>query len=377
MNTNLEPEEPSQAEDSAKPCVLVVDDTVFNRELIRASLDDEFLIRAAESGKQALAILDVHPVDLVLLDVMMPGLDGYETCRRIKAREGLFLPVVLLTALNEYQERATGLEAGADDFLSKPVDHRELRVRIRALIRLRRQQEQIREQLAELRHLQLLKEELFSLIVHDIRNPLSGVVAYLDLIQNDLSRGDTSEVEEMTTQALKAAGQVGRLLEGVLEIQRLEEADLPLELRPVDLTKLLDETRAALAGVASSRGIHIDLQVEEGIVGNLDAALLRRAVENLLSNAIRVTAQGGRTELRAHRSGSLLVVEVADRGPGLSGLQKQRALRKYGRGDGTRGFGLGLHLVKLVAEAHQGELSLRDREGGGLTASLSLESGAD
>jgi len=134
--------------------------------------------------------LKTTPVDLVLLDVMMPQMSGMDVCRIIKraAGEGAYVPVLLLTALGAQEDRNRGLAAGADDFLTKPVDRHELLLRVRSFIKLRLQDELIRHQLDELRALDALKDDLVSLMVHDLRNPLSGLVGFLDVMQAEVVR---------------------------------------------------------------------------------------------------------------------------------------------------------------------------------------------
>jgi len=183
------------------PAVLVVDDEPMNRAPIRASLSPTCEVAEAANGPSALALLQKRSVDLVLLDVMMPGMDGFEVCRRIKAKGGSYLPVLLVTALGDQSDKNQGLEAGADDFLTKPVDRRELLLRTRAFLRLREQDRVIREQLEQMRSLQAQKDDLVSLLVHDLRSPLAAIVANLQLLEEDLSGRPQADVQ----QALKTA----------------------------------------------------------------------------------------------------------------------------------------------------------------------------
>ena len=174
--------------------ILIVDDEEQNRSLLRAMLGSQHRLLEAANGPAALEILGAERIDLVLLDVMMPGMTGYEVCKRIKERPGEpFLPVLLVTALSEQEQKNLGLQAGADDFLAKPVDRRELLLRVRAFLRLRSQDALIRLQLKQLAELQHTKDEMLSLMVHDLRSPLAGIIAHLNLVLEEVPDGRLRE----------------------------------------------------------------------------------------------------------------------------------------------------------------------------------------
>ncbi len=192
--------------------VLVVDDEPINRAILRGYLGAQHRVIEVASGREALELVERESPDLVLLDVMMPELSGIETCKRIKAaRAAEFLPVLLVTALGARSDRIAGFEAGADDFLTKPVDRQELLLRVSAFLRLRRQETQIRVQLDELTHLQAAKDELVSLILHDVRSPLAGQLALLQVVSDTLrARGDELLASDLRAgDALDAQGERG------------------------------------------------------------------------------------------------------------------------------------------------------------------------
>ncbi len=364
-----------------RSCVLVVDDDPRNRELLRARLAGHYDVLEAESGAAALAALAQAPVDLVLLDVMMPEMNGFDTCRAIKARQrDRFLPVVLLTALSGQEDRNQGLAAGADEFLTKPVDPRELSLRLRSLLTLRAQEEQIHRHLQALERLQALKDDLFSLIMHDLRNPLTGVMGFLELLQHKLE-GPLPDVEAARRHAGRAAEgarKLHELLEQALEVRRLEEAAVPLRPEAVPLAELAQEAVRTLEGAARARTVDLAVEVEAVPDLTLDRALARRALENLISNAIKVSPPAAVVTVRVRRADGRVALEVEDLGAGVADAAKPRLFGKFAvfdapPGEGRpRGFGLGLHLVKLVADAHGGVVSVRDRPGGGSVFGLSF-----
>ncbi len=356
-----------------RPAVLVVDDEPINRSLIRGSLAAVCDVVEAGSGPQAIEALARRSIDLVLLDVMMPGMSGYDVCRLIKDEAREYLPVVLVTALGDQDDRNRGLEAGADDFLTKPVDRRELLLRTRAFLRLRDQDRIIRCQLEDLRRLQAAKDDMVSLLVHDLRSPLAAVIAHLDLLAEDLAGQHAADAQ----QALAAANTALSRLEETLQIRLLEEQRLPVRRTEVALDPLVAGALDTVRGVARHKNILVCAEVPPGASASLDGSLVRRALENLLSNALRHTPAGGDVAVTV-RCGSAVEVEVADRGPGVPDALKALLFEKFGsleaiRGGARKGFGLGLYLVRLVAHGHGGSVAVRDRDGGGSIFRLTLE----
>ena len=344
-----------------RACVLIVDDEERNRTLIRVTLRDHYRTLEAEHGTAALELLQRELVDLVLLDVMMPG-------KRVKEmHRDSFLPVLLITALSDQEQKNLGLQAGADDFLAKPVDRRELLLRVRAFLKLRAQDMLIRVQLKKLTALQAAKDEMLSLMVHDLRSPLSGIIAHLSMLIEELPEGES---REDVRAALRGADAMQKSLEEALQIRLLEEGQLPITRSSVDLARLLDEAVATLTAVARRKGIEVSTAVEGQAKASLDGKLVRRAIENLLGNALKYTPGGKDVSVTVRHLSDAVEVDVADRGPGIPAELKAGMFEKFGsveakKGGARKGFGLGLYLVKLVAEGHAGRAQVLDRDGGG------------
>jgi signal transduction histidine kinase len=356
-----------------RPAVLVVDDEPINRALIRASIGGFCEVLEARSGAEALEQLQARQVDLVLLDVMMPQMNGYEVCRTIKDQATEYLPVVMVTALGEQLDRNRGLESGADDFLTKPVDRNELLLRTRAFLRLREQEKVIRRQLEQMQRLQGAKDDLVALLVHDLRSPLAGIIAHLQLLEEELTGRQAADVQ----QALRAADTALARLEETLQIRLLEEGRLTVKRQPVVLEPMVREAMSTLEAIARRKKVSLTRKVDKGAQASLDENLFRRSLENLLSNALKYTPSGGDVTVEVRRIDGVVQVEVADRGPGIPDDLKSNMFEKFGsveakRGQKRKGFGLGLYLVRLVAEGHGGEVSVADRPGGGSVFRLTL-----
>jgi signal transduction histidine kinase len=313
-------------------------------------------------------VLEKEHVDLVLLDVMMPRMSGYDVCRLIKERQrDSFVPVLLITALADQEEKNVGLQAGADDFLAKPVDRRELLLRVRLFLKLRAQDKLIREQLGKLTHLQTMKDDMVSLLVHDLRSPLSGVVAYLNLLIQDLPEGASLNDARA---ALRGTDRALKTLEEALQVRLLEDGQLPIRRATVDLARLLDDAVATLEAVARRKRIEVSTAIEGTTAAFLDEKLVRRAIENLLANALKYTPAGKDVSVVVRRLADSVEVDVADRGPGIPADLKRHMFEKFGsveakKGGERKGVGLGLYMVKLVAEGHAGAAQVMDRDGGG------------
>jgi two-component system sensor histidine kinase/response regulator len=367
-------------EGNERAVVLVVDDDRDDRGLLRELIGTSCRVLEAESGPTALEAMANEPIDVVLLDVRMPGMSGFEACREIKrvVSDGPFLPVLMVTALGAQPDRNAGLTCGADDFLSKSIDRDELALRIGAFVRLRRQDQLIRRQLEELRHLGDLKDSLVSVIVHDVRNPLAGLLAMLTTVRGEVQ--DPLVLEDVDV-ALAAAQRIRDTLEDVHQTRRIEEGTLVPWLEERSIAAIVREAVHAAHEAAAERGIDLRLSAEGDPVHPVDANLLRRAIDNLVGNAIRYSQDGGAVEvtLRGRQGGFEL--EVADRGPAVPSAFKSILFQKYGaveakRTETRRGYGLGLYLVKLVAERHGGAVSVLDREGGGAVFRVVIPAGS-
>ncbi len=352
--------------------ILVVDDEPTNRTLARAVLEGSYAVSEAASVAEALAAHAAEPADLVLMDVMMPGTSGIEGCRRFKAlQEPYFLPVILLTALSEQDDRNLGLAAGADDFISKPFDRRELKLRIAAFLRIRRQAREIREQLCMLEELSALKDDLVSLLVHDLRNPLAAAMMVAETMRlHGVAPDDTAAI-------VRACRRMESLVDQILTVRQLEEGGAEARLEEGAVLPIAAAAMETLSATAEARGVAVKLSGDRELRARIDGDLVRRALENLLGNALRHAPRDTSVDVAIANEGGRLRVSVADRGPGVPTNFSERVFEKFGtvgacRAGGRMGFGLGLYLVRLVAGVHGGHAKVENRPGGGAIFRLDL-----
>jgi two-component system, sensor histidine kinase and response regulator len=354
-----------------KPLVLVVDDDDMIRRMLRLVLSQRFAVIEASNALEAIELVQQHDVEVVVIDVMMPGMTGIEATPILKQKARGPLPVLLLTALDDQENRNVGLEGGADDYLTKPVDRRELVLRVQNFVRMRRQEQLIRTQLEALSQLQALKDDLTALLVHDLRNPLTAVKSAFQLLEANVVAEDR-DIYNLGKNA------VDRVLEGVgdlLKVRMLEQGQLQLERVPTNLEELATTVVQTLRTAALDGKIDVQVRGTGEVNADVDVKLLKRALENLLINAFRHTRE--QVEVEVIGSESSFSLSVNDRGPGVPDFLKGELFDMFGslalqKAGGRRGHGLGLYLVKLVAQAHGGAVVVRDRPGGGASFVITM-----
>lgn len=340
--------------------ILIVDDDAVNRELLCAYLDGAgHQLFEADSGEGALALVEAMAPDLVLLDVMMPGMGGLETTRRLKqqAREQ-FLPVVLVTALGDPSARLDGLRAGADEFLTKPVDRHELTLRVGNLLALRHKELALLKQNVELLELQRFREEMSAMIVHDLKNPLSVIMSNIEYVL-DSTVDDEQERREALQDSRAASRRVSRLLANLLDVARLEGGRLELHRTRTPASALIEPLVRQRGHMAKARDIELSTSVEQTAQLWADVDLIGRVLENVLDNAFRHTPPGGRIDVAAAAGPSAVQLRIGNSGAPIPVEERSRIFEKFAQRTGAAGrmnLGLGLYFCRLATEAHSGRI---------------------
>jgi signal transduction histidine kinase len=363
--------------------VLVVDDTPANVRLLAGILKIEgFEVETAQSGPEALALLgdplcDVCP-DVVLLDVMMPEMDGFEVCARVKESRP-FLPVVMVTALQEAADRVRALEAGADDFLTKPVDEVEVVARVRSLVRVKRQHDDLERANEELRRAEALRDSLTAMLVHDLRTPLTAIIGPLEMLVEGTPASDPpTPDQELLSIAHQSAHRLLHLVNDILDVGKMESGQMTLERAEVPPARLLTEALQQVTPLAAQKRIDLRQEVEDGATGTVyaDEDLLRRVLVNLLGNAVKFTPSGGSVSVVAQPDadgGHAWRFSVRDTGEGIPEEAFDRIFEKFGQAPGQMAAnrrvstGLGLTFCKMAVEAHGGSIGVESEIGQGST----------
>jgi len=373
---------------STAELILVADDIPANVELLLDQLNSlgYDTITAVDGPSAVAAAFEKHP-DLCILDVSMPpgdlGVDdrstGFEVCRRIKRDPRTSrIPVIFVTALNDTNDRVRGIEAGGDDFLTKPHNRLVLGARVRSLLKLKAATDALEDSLRKLRELERVRDDLMKMIVHDLKTPLTSVLATLEMLADgDFGQVTTQQKAAIADAETKSEDLLG-LIDDILEVARIEDVAITLSVEPIAPAALLAELvfewghRFTQEGTTTSTSVADDAPVFKG-----DKALLKRVFSNLIQNAVTHSSHPIHLELSARRSGQGVLFTVSDNGPGIPPEYHELIFRKFGqvempRSPRTRSSGLGLTFCKLVVERHGGRIWLRSAEGQGSSFYIEL-----
>src|SRR5438105_1141481 len=372
------------------PLILVADDVPANVELLFDQLHVlGFRAIAASDGPSALAACFEHRPDLCILDVSMPagdlGVDdrstGFEVCRRIKRDPRTkSMPVIFVTALNDTTDRVKAIEAGGDDFLTKPHNRLVLGARVRSLLKLKAATDSLEDTLRKLREVEKVRDDLMKMIVHDLKTPLTSVLATLEMLADGDFGGVTIPQKAAIGDAETKSEDLLALIDDILEVARIEEANISLSLAPMAPAALLAELvhewthRFQQERTTTSVTVADDAPVFTG-----DKNLIKRVFSNLIQNAVTHSSHPVHLELSARRAGHGVLFTVSDNGPGIPPEYHEVIFRKFGqveipRTPRTRSSGLGLTFCKLVVERHGGRIWVKSAEGKGSSFYIELPS---
>jgi two-component system sensor histidine kinase/response regulator len=360
--------------------LLIVDDSEANRDMLLRRLDAPGrILKVARSGREALTLLESEPFDLVLLDIRMPDMDGYEVLKRMKVHDTLrHLPVIMISALDELDSVIRCIELGADDYLPKPFDPILLRARIGACLEKKRLRDgemrlfaQLQENYRRLKELETLRDDLTNMIVHDLRTPLTSLLTGLQTL------GLSAAMDEMDHEIMSLSIAGGETLLGMindlLDVGKMEDGSLKLERAPLCAQELVTEAVQQVAALAREKSLTIDRELGQDLPEiAVDSDKFRRTLVNLLGNAVKFTPEGGIITVVV----SLIPEEsairfcVRDTGEGIPREAFGRIFDKFGQVDTRKSgrkmsTGLGLTFCKMVVEAHGGRIWVESEPGQG------------
>jgi len=371
--------------ENLNPTILVVDDTQDNLDLLEFALRRKpiRMLRAA-SGFECLDIAREQNPDVILLDIQMPGMDGFETLKRLREDElTAKIPVILLTAQKKDPVSIEkGLQLGADLYLTKPIDTEELLVRTRMLIRIRRAE-------AELVR---IKADFMAMLVHDMRNPILIIKSFLELLLEDENMKFLSDDLKMIAgSALNSSSTMLNLINDILDLSKYESGNVPLQKLPQQIVNVVNDVLQQMVIQCRQKNITIKKHIAQNLPQVIiDGAKMEQALMNIVGNALKFTPAGGTITVSAGFSedavledgaaGPMIQIAVSDSGVGIPKEELPHVFDRYKQLSTAglirqKGTGLGLAICKLIIDAHEGKIKITSEVGKGTTVRILIPLG--
>jgi len=375
--------------------ILAVDDTPENLGVLFDYLDQfGFTVLLVQNGVNALKQAEESLPDLILLDIMMPDLNGFEVCERLKANEiTKDIPVIFMTALSDTVDKVRGFAVGGVDYITKPLQHEEVVERVRTHTTIRRLQRELLEKNtilqqyvellaeknteldeknAQLEEVNASKDRFFSIISHDLRSPFVGLLGLTQLISEEFENYSREKIHSIITKLYKSTENLYALIENLLTWSRLQRGMIECHPQPIIMRTAVQRTMAVLTSNAEQKDIELRNVIAPEAVGYMDMKMLDTVLRNLISNALKFTRSNGSITVSAEEHDGMLTIAVADTGIGLGPEHVPKLFQidsKFTR-TGTaneRGTGLGLILCKEFVERNGGTIRVESEEGVGTT----------
>jgi DNA-binding response OmpR family regulator len=347
---------PPIAERLRKCTVLIVDDIATNIEVLAGALKDEYAIKVAISGKKALEIANAFHIDLILLDIMMPQMDGFEVCRQLKADpKTAHIPIIFLSARDGVDDVVGGLKLGAVDYVSKPVDPTILRARLSAHLTLATAMSDLKRQnelLAENAH---LREDVERMTRHDLKSPIAVALHG----SQALLAGELTDNQRLNARMIEqAAGNALEMINRTLDIYKMEQGQYQPQLRSFDLAALLDKVARQIELAFGTSGIEVRVvRPDTGVVCLGEQLLCYSLFNNALKNAAEASPVNSAITVKLAPGYGCVHVVIENPGE-VTGAMRQRFFDKYAPSDKVGGHGLGTYSIKLMAEVQGGDAAM-------------------
>jgi len=351
--------------------IMVVDDAPANLKLLEEMLRKHaYRVLTFPGGELALKAAAKSPPDLILLDINMPQMNGFEVCKRLKADESLKeIPVIFISALTETMDKLKAFAAGGVDYVTKPFQFEEVQARVETHMELRRQKRELKAAYDRLRELESLRDTLVHMIVHDMRTPLMVVSNYLQMAGMQKL---PEQAADYITRAADATGALVEMVSSLLDVSKMEAGQMTMQLTAVDLRDLLKEALGKVESLKGQRALTLVVP-DQAVMLTCDAGLILRVIQNLLGNALKFTdRERGTIEVRVEPGKDTLRVTVTDNGPGIPEDYHAKIFEKFGQvaswEQGRKySTGLGLTFCKMAVETHGGRIGVDSEVGEGST----------
>ena len=369
----------NKTEITRQPLLLIVDDIAENLRILGNVFREVGLqIAIAPNGQRAISLAHAKLPDIILLDVQMPEMDGFEVCKILKESEATkHIPILFLTAKNSQEDILKGFELGAVDYIPKPFNQKELIARVKTHIELKQARERVENYAGELKELVATKDRFFNIIAHDLKSPFNAILGFTEALETDAATIDRVELQKFASLLHHTADNTFKLVQNLLEWSRLQTNKMNFEPKKLPLASIVQETVKQLNGQAISKQITINASVAQDVFVIADEYMISTVLRNLISNALKFSNPGSEIVAGASAIGTEVIVSVADQGVGIS-PEAKASLFDLTNNYTTRGTanesgtGLGLLLCKEIIEKHAKKLWLESEPGRGTTFFFTL-----
>ncbi len=359
--------------------ILIVDDNPKNLQLAASVLNPYYRLLLADNGEKGIKTAELKIPDLILLDIMMPGMNGFEVCKLLKQNEKTKdIPIIFLTAKTEEDDISNAFDAGGVDYIIKPFKIKEILSRVKTHIDLRRAQLALLNQNQELKELIAERDKFFSIIAHDLRGPFQGFLGLTEMFVEDFDSFDETEFKELSNSMNTVARNLFRLLENLLTWSRSKRGLVDFKPEEINIRYIVENNILLLNERADTKNIDLVVDIDDEINLTADENMLETIIRNLISNAIKFTNKGGKVTIGAKMvSEKMIEISVKDTGIGmppivLNSLFKIDSVVKNEGTDGEASTGLGLLLCKEFIEKHNGRIEVESEEKVGSTFRILL-----
>lgn len=357
----------------ARRRILIVDDDRLNVRILASILKPEgYELAEAHSGEEALALYEEFKPDLVLLDVIMPGISGFDTCRTLKATHGdMLAPVIFITAKSQSDDIVEGLAAGGVDYLPKPFKAREALARLRTHLQNRILNEQQRQLVAQLSSANTAKNRLLGMVAHDLRNPLASIRGLAEFLQDGTVGQLTSDQLDLVKTIHEASQGMLAMVNELLDLSVIESGVLKIQPDDRPIAELLTKAVYLNNINAGKKGSHIEFtEPPRAMLLHIDGDKVRQVLDNLLSNAIKFSPPNSVISIATETNDAYYSVLVKDQGPGIPENERHKLFQDFGQTSvkptaGEKSTGLGLAICKRIMEAHGGTIAAESASAGG------------
>ena len=367
--------------DKSRFSILTVDDNKENLKVVSNFLKNEgYQIALSVNADDAVKILEEHTIDLILLDVMMPGTDGFTLCRRLKEDQRFAdIPVIFLTAKTDPDDLVEGFKAGGLDYITKPFNKEELLARVNNQISLAHARREIIKQTEEIKKINQTKDRLYSVIAHDIKSPFSNISMLISTLAEGYLQPGSEEYEEILQSINSSTQETYALLENLLQWTRSQTGTLERSPEPLSLEEIIAKATRFLGPHAKKKDISLTYDVPADLTIEADRNMMQSVFQNLINNALKFTNEGGQVTVTGKKQGDKVTVEVQDNGIGIAEENLKKLFDDKGqfttRGTGDeKGSGLGLILVSDFVEKNYGTIDVKSKEGEGTSFIVTMPS---